>query len=175
MEENNSVNDLIDVLEDGSKQGTVKLSQGYGGKFAPVYRWKSDFKHSNKPFVYTHFCNTISSDKVLKEIYVAGDDDTCSFLTSYSEKLPTINTLKQCRTIAEFEKYLGKFSGMTDMWGDANKMHSSMGWLKFSLDKNKKIRSLNVFINIVSKDKNNWAVDGIAIDEGYFAPNTPKK
>ena len=155
----------------------VLLDQGYIGSFTFTEGSYLVDERDKKKFEFTH---ANLNDRGLgnrfpkaQSIVVGIDssDNRISYRSeaTYAKKIPSLKDLMAFKTVADFEKVFGSFRGMTDCWGSLEEMHSSVGWMGFSLMDDGSIRVVDVFLWTVNRGKG-WEIDHRRIGDGIFKP-----
>ena len=152
---------------------TALLKPQWVGTVKEVYKLDPDGIHDDdKPLHlrFTHLSvfkdfkgkdNTLSISRSYKGS-VAGDE-----IAIYTETLASVDAIKKMKTVEDLNKAFGQQHGWTSAWGDGDKLHWTEGWTFFTLLESGKIRYLNIFAHVSSKDKNTQ-IDIIVVKEGLF-------
>jgi hypothetical protein len=172
---------LQELVANTKRSGHVLLDQGYRGEFTKVFDEVPTPGDKDGPIEFTHAwlnhkgigerseaAQTIAIGMVGKQEKGREARWFRSFAT-YREVIPEFEDLKNMRAIKDFESVFGAFRGMTDGWGSPGEMHSSVGWMAFTLLKQGSIRVVGVFLHTVNKGSG-WEIEKRDIREGVFRP-----
>jgi hypothetical protein len=172
---------LRELITNSSRSGTYLLNQGYRGKFTKIYEEVPTPGQKNKATEFTH---ALFNDRGVGNRSPAAPTlaigvswkqaDGRPVLGSrahatYQKTIPDFGELKTTRNIKDFQNIFGAFRGITDGWGSREEMHSSLGWLAFTIQKDGSIRVVHVFLHTVDNG-NGWEIWKRDIKEGIFRP-----
>jgi hypothetical protein len=172
---------LRELITNSTRSGTFLLNQGYRGKYTKIYEEVPTPGEKNEAIEFTH---ALFNDGGLGKRSVAAPTLAIGVSwkqadgrpvqgsrahAAYKETIPEFGELKTMRNIKDFQNVFGTFRGITDGWGSHAEMHSSLGWMAFTLRKDGSIRVVHVFLHTVDYGSG-WEIWKRDIKEGIFRP-----
>jgi hypothetical protein len=185
--------ELLDALQHPPTQIEVILTHPYAGTLKTVYSRGTTDDVKPEATVYNVFFNYDANSQT-KPINIHGmaigsaakasakaRDIASGSQASFDKYLPTAKELSAFTLYSELTKALtqnGPF--LTDAWGGPDGLHEPIGWRCFTPEKDKTIRIVEVFCDIVHPGKMGpgihftpsgpFVINSIVIKEGIFHP-----